>query len=847
MENKRMHRAPLFLILCVCLVLGIGALHVNAAQKDAAETDYKGEAVTVEYADVSEYVLQEGGLLPEKTDEEADYGIASYRANSADVPQTMADTEDEVMAYVKEVLTEGWAGFSEEIYINGRGYGLYANDLTIINEAYFEILNEDYRFFYVSSSWAFAYYADGSIAYIKPIYTMTKAEAEEGLIHLEDAINECVSGVDSSWSDMEKALYLNDYLARTCEYDFTYTRYTAYDALVEKTAVCQGYTLAYSALASQVGLSTEIVTSNTLNHAWNLVKVGNDYYNIDVTWNDATPDRLGQVKHSYFLKSSSYFNSSAGGHAAKDWSFSGSHDSSSASKTTYDSYFWDSVNTGFEYIDGTWYAIDGTTLDSYTCNGTKFTEVKAIKNLTGKEYRWYVWGSASSYYTGCYAGLASHGSMLYYSTPTIIYEYNPATGITQEEYTLSDAYAARGYIYGLGLVDADSLDIYLATGPNTGDGVGIYEIERLAHVHHIVHYAAKAASCEDGNIEYWHCSGCDTYYSDEALTKEIRFADTILSGDASLHVPVTDAAVEPSCEVIGLTEGSHCSVCETVLTEQEEIPAAGHKEEKLLAVAPTCISDGLTQGSWCPVCGKVFVAQEVIPASHTETISKSGRAAACTVDGLTDEVKCKVCGVILEAQEVIPAGHTPVTDKAVAATATKTGLTEGSHCSVCGEILVAQEVIPALGVPAKGSSYTEGDATYTVTTTGSSGGTVKVSKVSNTATKVTIPSSIKENGLTYKVTSIAKNAFKGDKKLKSVVIDSHITHIGKKAFYGCKNLKKITIKSTHLTKKSVGAKAFKGIHKKAVIKVPKSKFKSYKKILKARGVGKKAKYKKIKG
>ena len=65
-----------------------------------------------------------------------------------------------------------------------------------------------------------------------------------------------------------------------------------------------------------------------------------------------------------------------------------------------------------------------------------------------------------------------------------------------------------------------------------------------------------------------------------------------------------------------------------------------------------------------------------------------------------------------------------------------------------------------------------------------------------------------------------------------------------KVFYGCKNLKNITIKTSKLTAKKVGSKAFKGIHKKAVIKVPKSKVKAYKTILKGKGIGKSAKVKK---
>ena len=60
--------------------------------------------------------------------------------------------------------------------------------------------------------------------------------------------------------------------------------------------------------------------------------------------------------------------------------------------------------------------------------------------------------------------------------------------------------------------------------------------------------------------------------------------------------------------------------------------------------------------------------------------------------------------------------------------------------------------------------------------------------------------------------------------------------------YNCKKLKKITVKGTKL--KSVGAKAFKGIHKKATIKVPKSKLKAYKKLMKQKGQASSVKIKK---
>lgn len=96
-------------------------------------------------------------------------------------------------------------------------------------------------------------------------------------------------------------------------------------------------------------------------------------------------------------------------------------------------------------------------------------------------------------------------------------------------------------------------------------------------------------------------------------------------------------------------------------------------------------------------------------------------------------------------------------------------------------------------------------------------------------------------GERYKITSVAANALKGNKKVKTLTIGKNTVKIGKGAFQNCKNLKKIVIKSKKL--KKVGSNAFKGISKKAVVKVPKSKKKLYTKLLRASGLPKSVKIK----
>ena len=112
---------------------------------------------------------------------------------------------------------------------------------------------------------------------------------------------------------------------------------------------------------------------------------------------------------------------------------------------------------------------------------------------------------------------------------------------------------------------------------------------------------------------------------------------------------------------------------------------------------------------------------------------------------------------------------------------------------------------------------------------------------SRRARTLKVAAAVTINGETVSVTSIAANAFKGMKKLEKVTIGTNVSRIGKNAFSGDSKLKSIQIKSKKLT--SVGKRALKNISAKAVIKVPKSKKKTYTSLLKGKGQKKSVKIK----
>ena len=94
-----------------------------------------------------------------------------------------------------------------------------------------------------------------------------------------------------------------------------------------------------------------------------------------------------------------------------------------------------------------------------------------------------------------------------------------------------------------------------------------------------------------------------------------------------------------------------------------------------------------------------------------------------------------------------------------------------------------------------------------------------------------------------KLTTIGDKAFYKCTALTKITIPAKVAKIGKSAFQGYKKLKTITIKSTKLTAKKVGAKAFTGTAANATVKVPKKSLKAYKSWLVKKGINKKAKIK----
>ena len=364
----------------------------------------------------------------------------------------------------------------------------------------------------------------------------------------------------------------------------------------------------------------------------------------------------------------------------------------------------------------------------------------------------------------------------------------------------------------------------------------------------------KAATCTEKGVKTYTCTVCGATKTEE------------IAATGHQHTEVRNK-VEATCTKEGYSGDVYCTDCGTKLSSGTEIAKKAHEYEErerneanckrngyILFVCKvcgdekrevlpktdhqhteirnkeeaTCTEGGYTGDTYCTDCGEKLSSGKETPATGHIHIGYLGKKeATCENDGYTGDAYCKDCGITLKIGKNIPAlGHTWEKKSVISPTYTKKG-TITYICKRCKEKKAV--TTKKLAYPKVGTRYTVSGSTYKVTKAGAE---VMVYKTSKVARSVIIPATIKAKGITYKVTAIGTKAFNGNKKLKKVTIGANIAKISNNAFYKCRSLKTVIIKSVLLTKKTANKKAFKGVNKKMVIKVPKKMKKVYVKMFK---------------
>ena len=246
---------------------------------------------------------------PADTDINAGNSSVSSAVSSDETPATAeSDIADDVLPpsaaqqpvtdYWYEHMTDVQKGYYNTIYtqvesMNTEPFLITHNDEELsgnVNIALCGLLSDHPEIFWVSGSYEVLMDTHGDY-YLTLKYEMESSERDQKRTLIENKVSEILNNTESL-SYFEKEVYFHDYLCDTVVYTSENGQmcYTAYGALLDGKAVCEGYSRAMQLLCKRAGINCTLVrgTADGVAHMWNIVELSGEWYQLDVTWDDVS-------------------------------------------------------------------------------------------------------------------------------------------------------------------------------------------------------------------------------------------------------------------------------------------------------------------------------------------------------------------------------------------------------------------------------------------------------------------------------------------------------------------------------------------------------------------------------
>ena len=176
-------------------------------------------------------------------------------------------------------------------------------------------------------------------------------------------------------TDLEKVFYVHEWLVQNIAYDREHLSDNVQDdhnlrgALLEGTAVCDGYAKTYALTLRKLGITGVLVTSKDIGHAWNMVELDGNWYQVDCTWDDPVDgsDQLGYCMHKHLLCTTEEMNTNHNDDGDDSVAFDlenlGTQNIVNlATDDTYENTWWKDKKSAIFPCGGDWYYASGERL-----------------------------------------------------------------------------------------------------------------------------------------------------------------------------------------------------------------------------------------------------------------------------------------------------------------------------------------------------------------------------------------------------------------------------------------------------------------------------------------------------
>ncbi|MBR4108756.1 MAG: hypothetical protein IKK41_00305 [Oscillospiraceae bacterium] len=418
-------------------------------------------------------------------------------------------------------------------------------------------------------SYNYSITSTGAVTSFAPIY-YDRTEYAYDLYEqtVQDIIDQVIVENMTQW---EMALAVHDYLIVNSCYDETLQRNTNYDLLVNGTAVCSGYAMAYMDIMNRLGIECRFVESQPMLHAWNLVKIDGSWYHVDVTHDDPTPDGYGYVSHERFLKTDQEM---------KDLGY----------------YGWDPdiACTTQQPWDTNWADMTIFTEDSIyrrVKDGNDYTIERQHRSLTGhSEYFYTIAAQALTLEEDAYYyesnGLSLSGGRLWFSGVDRVWSMLP-DGTDVQTVFRYDTQENGKFIYGSFVKDG-MLYLTLSDGQYQFSSQVVALEDSAEHTHEYKKTKLDATCTQAGGVTY--LCACGVCYDEEPTPALGHTYESYITQPAT-------------CQQEG--EKTYlCIRCDDCYTEPYADPYA-HSDASVILTEATFWKAGIKQ-STCRICGRTM-------------------------------------------------------------------------------------------------------------------------------------------------------------------------------------------------------------------------------------------------